>query len=429
MNNKTIQFQSCAKVVDSSKKLEYSCTTLTHFYTATVHLTKHELYGGKLHIYKRPNSDHWQCSTYIAGRNHRRSTKTDSLEQAKEVADDWYLRLKVKDKAGELVQGKTFDEAADQFEREYEIITEGLRNPEWVRRIKTILRVHLRPYFREHGILVHQINGGTAQEYRIHRMQPKEGHKSPAVKTLRNEIVVLSLVLKTAHRRQWIPFVPDLSAPFRAATKISHRAWFSEEEYEILYKATRAKKKDVANKQFRWAYEQLHDLVLIIANTGLRPDEAHRLEYRDVKIVKDIDTNEVILEIDVRGKRGTGHCKSMPGAVVPFRRLIHRNKPKPTDRVFPQMHVRIFNAVLTELGLKFDRDGRPRTLYSLRHSYICFRLAQGADIYPLANNCRTSVEMIEKHYAQHLKGRINAADINVRRPKPTQVAGKPGAGS
>jgi len=57
--------------------------------------------------------------------------------------------------------------------------------------------------------------------------------------------------------------------------------------------------------------------------------------------------------------------------------------------------------VLNELDLKIDRDGQRRTAYSLRHTYICFRLMEGADIYQIAKNCRTSVEMIEKHYASH----------------------------
>jgi hypothetical protein len=37
-------------------------------------------------------------------------------------------------------------------------------------------------------------------------------------------------------------------------------------------------------------------------NTGLRPDEAARLEFRDVAIVTDEATGERILEIEVRGK-------------------------------------------------------------------------------------------------------------------------------
>jgi integrase len=162
----------------------------------------------------------------------------------------------------------------------------------------------------------------------------------------------------------------------------------------------------------------MHDYVLFMANTGLRPDEAARLEFRDVTAVKDDSTREMILEIEVRGKRGVGYCKSTTGAVRPFFRLRKRNKPQPTDRLFPGNHRELFNAILGELNLKRDRDGNRRTAYSLRHTYICLRLMEGADIYQIAKNCRTSVEMIEKYYATHLKTTLDAAAINVRKPRP-----------
>ena len=56
----------------------------------------------------------------------------------------------------------------------------------------------------------------------------------------------------------------------------------------------------------------------------------------------------------------------------------------------------LFKTILDEEGLRFDREGQPRTAYSLRHTYICLRLMEGADIYQIAKNCRTSVKMIEK---------------------------------
>jgi integrase len=164
----------------------------------------------------------------------------------------------------------------------------------------------------------------------------------------------------------------------------------------------------------------MHGYVLFMANTGLRPDEASRLEYRDVKIVTDEATEDTILEIEVRGKRGVGYCKSMPGAVRPFRRLRERNRPQPTDRLFPKRHRELFNIILDELKLKFDRDGNRRTAHSLRHTYICLRLMEGADIYQIAKNCRTSVEMIEKYYVAHLKTTIDAAAINVRKLRPAR---------
>ena len=150
---------------------------------------------------------------------------------------------------------------------------------------------------------------------------------------------------------------------------------------------------------------------------------------RDVKIVEDDGSQETILEIEVRGKRGVGYCKSTSGAVRPFQRLRDRNiarkaqqkqQAQPTDLIFPKTHRELFNTILDEENLKKDREGQARTAYSLRHTYICLRLMEGADIYQIAKNCRTSVEMIEKYYASHLKNSLDAAAINIRKKKPEE---------
>jgi integrase len=232
---------------------------------------------------------------------------------------------------------------------------------------------------------------------------------------MHHETVTIRQVLKTALRHGWMQYLPDLSQPYKTSGKISHRAWFSPDEYKKLFEATRRRAEKPLKKRWKWACEQLHDYVLFMANTGLRPDEAARLEYRDVSIVKDDATKETILEIEVRGKRGVGYCKSTTGAVLPFKRLLKRNNPQPTDRLFTTKPRELLNSILEEEGLKKDRDGNVRTAYSLRHTYICFRLMEGADIYQIAKNCRTSVEMIEKFYASHIKTTLDAAAINVRK--------------
>lgn len=290
------------------------------------------------------------------------------------------------------------------------------------------------------------------QEYRIHRIATSSTGKAPARSTIHDEIVTLRQVLKTAIRHGWLAHLPDFSPPYKTSGKIVHRPWFSPEEYKKLYQATR----DYANKPFhehyKWNAEQVHDYVLFMANTGLRPDEAKNLQHRDVTIVEDDRTGERILEIEVRGKRGIGYCKSTSSAVTPYERLLKRAKPglpqgrrarkrrgedvsqdpesiareypQPTDPVFPGNHIKLFNGVLTRTKLKTDRDGNRRTAYSLRHTYICMRLMEGADIYQIAKNCRTSVEMIEKFYAAHIKNTLDAAAINVRRPRPRVVKPK-----
>ena len=438
----------------------HSFTHLVHPDTQVLMTAHHELLGGKLHVYKRDNSSFWQCSTFLGGKNYRVSTKEESLAQAKDFAEDWYLGLKGKARAGELKHGKTFKFAAAQFRKEYEALTAGERNPKYVEGHWARLKNHLGPFFDDK--VLSEITPGLVQEYRVHRATSRKHPDTnepirPSRTTMHHEIVTLRHVMNTAERHGWVPFVPNLRPPYNSSGKISHRAWFSPEEYKQLYTATRERAKNPPKLRWRWACEQMHDFVLFMVNTGLRPDEAWRLEFRDVEIVDDDDTNETILEISVRGKRGVGYCKSMPGAVLPFKRLRDRGRPeesegrrhrspikkgaasphadddlpigegrltRPTDRLFPYVHKELWNKILDELELKKDREGKPRTSYSLRHTYITMRLMEGADIYQVAKNCRTSVEMIEKYYAAHIKNLIDASAVNTRRPRSTGRASK-----
>lgn len=347
----------------------------------------HSLMDGKVHVYRRDGSRYWQCSTYMSGRNHRKSTKHESLAMAMDYAREWYMTVYVDSRRFQesgLTQnllhkaapqhrreepahyhnalhspyasqsprpyaprpkkqeasGPTFAEAAEKFIAEYNIITQGERNEAWAQGHAMRINVHLIPFFGD--MPVKQINAGLMQEYRVARST--NGYKG--------------------------------------------RIW-----------------------------EDLHDYVLFMANTGLRPDEAGRLEYRDVTIVTDQDSGERLLEIEVRGKRGVGYCKSMTGAILPFQRMQKRHSGKPTEKIFGKSPRDCMNKILDELNLKYDRDGNVRTSYSLRHTYICLRLMEGADIYQIAKNCRTSVEMIEQFYAAHLKNTLDASAINVRKPK------------
>jgi integrase len=414
-------------------------------------IESHVLMDGALHVYKRENSRFWQCATYLGSRNYRQTTKELSLAAAKDFARDWYMERCVEDRQrrrggvsllNEPVQrpivepslpfdgrrsraasGPNFADAAKAFTDEFAVITLGERNADYVESKSEIIRLHLAPFFGDTA--VQDITAGKVQEYRVHRqtsrLDPKTGKpKKPARSTLHHEIVTLRQVLKTANRKGWIAAIPDMSAPYKTSGKLEHRAWFSPEEYKLLYEATRERTKNPPKPRWRAVCENFHDYVLFMGNTGLRPDESARLELRDVKIVDDDSTGERILEIEVRGKRGVGFCKSMPGAILPFERISKRKGLKPTDRIFGKTPRDLMNTLLDELNLKFDRDGHVRTCYSLRHTYICLRLLEGADIYQVAKNCRTSVEMIEKHYARHLTNTIDASAVNVRkaRPKP-----------
>ncbi|MFC3068422.1 tyrosine-type recombinase/integrase [Phenylobacterium soli] len=391
---------------------------------------RYTLLDGRVHVYRRENSRFWQCAIYLRGRNHRASTHQDRLDAALTVAREWALDRIAEDRLGShslrlnaamaalpqpapsSATAKTFKQAAEAFLAEYRVLTAGERNPRYVENKERHLKLYLLPFFGKRP--VSEVTAGLIQQYRVARLG-NTGGKRPARSTLHQETVTLRQVLKSANRHGWIAAVPDMSAPYKTSGKIAHRAWFSPEEYERLRAATDERARSPKRDRWRAECELFHDFVEFMANTGLRPDEAQRLEFRDVEIVMDGPTRQRILEIDVRGKRGVGFCKSTPDAVEPFERLLkRRGVPKPTDLIFGKIQRQLMNAVLDELGLKTDRDGNPRTAYSLRHTYICFRLLEGADIYQVAKNCRTSVEMIEKFYASHIKTRLDAAALNGR---------------
>lgn len=103
----------------------------------------------------------------MRGLHRRQATASQPEALAKQVAENWYLEPRGKDRAGLLKSEKTFKEAAEQFLMEYEIITEGHRSPRWVEGHDIRIRPHLSPIFGDLG--VSEATAGKAREYRMHR--------------------------------------------------------------------------------------------------------------------------------------------------------------------------------------------------------------------------------------------------------------------
>lgn len=149
--------------------------------------------------------------------------------------------MRGKSRAGILKTGKTFAEAAEQFLKEYAVITEGQRSPKWVEGHGIRLRLHLLPFFGD--LKLTEVTPGRVQEYRVHRMTarpprqrsrkpprtaeggppPGRPATSPARSTLHDEIVTLRQVLKTAIRHGWLTYLHDCSPPYRTQGKIVQR--------------------------------------------------------------------------------------------------------------------------------------------------------------------------------------------------------------
>ena len=91
------------------------------------------------------------------------------------------MTLRGKDRAGELLNERTFAEAAEAFQKDYEVITEGQRSEKWVDGHKARIRLHLVPYFGK--MRLSQVTAGAVQDYRVKRIQNPANGKASAYLT------------------------------------------------------------------------------------------------------------------------------------------------------------------------------------------------------------------------------------------------------
>ena len=357
------------------------------------------VFEGRVKLYRRSGSQYWQARARLHASVYRKTTGEMSLDLAKHIAEEWYLDLRSGVSCTDRKETVDFRRVANIFAQEWG--AQANKNRHYIETTLGKLRNYIIPYMGSFDIS--DINTALIDKYRQYRIQAE---CAPARSTLDKEIVVIRQVLDVARRRGWIEGVPETTSPFRDNSRLVRRAMFDEKAVYRLFHAMDERIKNPRKRLYQYQAKQLFDYCLLILCTGLRPDEANRLQYRDCAI------RGGLLDIDVRGKRGVGRCISLPMAVSVYHRMVSRNSPHPEDVMFPIFSKRMFRTILLQHGLQFDRDGQRRTVYSLRHSYISFRLKAGADIYEVAKNCRTSVQMIEKYYAAHIVNERNISAIN-----------------
>jgi hypothetical protein len=170
-----------------------------------------------------------------------------------------------------------------------------------------------------------------------------------------------------------------------------------------------------------------------MVNSFIRPSDLKTLKHRHVEVVRNDNT---YLRLNLpKTKSHTRPIVTLQPAVRIYQQLTQhynvRNLAAPDDYLFlPHLRDRqyahavlafYFNWVLARTGLKLGAHGQERSLYSLRHSSITFRLlyGQGIDLLTLARNARTSVDMINQHYASTVTGEQNIGMLQSRRTRQT----------
>ena len=366
-----------------------------------------------LTLYRIPRSRYWQYRFRVLaeGKYKRGSTGAEDFREATLNAKRiWLEHYSVRDKM--IPREKRIEShikllIADDEKK----VARGLRAGSLVKKGRYQLAA-IGEFFKDDAI-------DTIDGQRIRDFQDYLYEQNPNVSkaTVRHYFVSLRKVLKHAAMSgaiQSLPQFPDVGG----ASGINPRTGFTKEEYKRLRDHLKAKSASDPR------YAEVYDVVLFLTNSLLRPSEIKRLTHAHVRLGKDrAGATLYVRPPNPKVRAYDYETFTMEGALEAYKRMQARSPGKDSYLFLPEVKSRdyalrivgeLFGQALDDLGMKQTRDGK-RTLYSLRHSGISWRLEQGdAQVFDVARWARTSVAMIEKFYASAYKLEAVAPQLRAR---------------
>lgn len=277
---------------------------------------------------------------------------------------------------------------------------------------------------------IHYERGGRSLKRSVTR-------EVPSVSRQRGELVIVRALFQQATK--W-GYVRPLEVPtIKVRRRVDNRRpSFEPYEYEKLIQTSldrlvdpimlKSEPRSITAKDGRqWRQERLdehtrrdrialHCYIEISALCGTRPTESKQLNWGDLLGYKEVRTmpiGERDIRVRVRGKGTSGTLIPQLAAISWFDMLWEMfekgtgREPGDADPIFAdargnriQSFKKGFNELLRLCDLEHDHRGVRRSSYSLRHFHMSQQLAHGVPIHDLARNTRTSIVMIDKHYAQ-----------------------------
>lgn len=406
-------------------------------------------YPNKLVVFKIAASKFWQVRCFVAGRTHRRTTRTTSLKQAQRFARWFYENLLAQHhvhgdhlqtaRAGTHLPAQApallnFGAVAAQvYANEQARVERGELGIGSLRMFRNRLDAHVLPRF---GKLI-----PIDIDYTCLLAFSQFLSKSMSTTSVSNYLMTIRKVLQQAVRICLLDALPEFP---KVKIKIASRGAFTVTEYWDIRRAARhlRSKEHPSSKQIlRETYSLRHahnimpaDLdwvICFMVNSFTRPGDIKKLQHKHVELVRG-DNTYLRLTLP-ETKLHNAPVVTLRPAVQIYKEICQHYAPLNMcsgddylflpaikDRTYAMLIISVmFNWVLENTGHKLNPNGKPRSLYSLRHSAITFRLlyGQGIDLITLARNARTSVEVINNHYASTVTGEQNIAMLQSRRPR------------
>ena len=378
-----------------------------------------------LTIYRMEKSPFYYVRMFEEKRVLRKSTGTSERREALTFAEKFFVDIKTKRMNQEPLTSKSgFEICALGLQKENkarvgrgELSLKKLENDQYR------LKKDLLPFFRKYELA--DVDYRVISEY-IATLNSKSADRALSSSSIKIHLSHIKTILRFAQKMgvtKTLPAFPSIK------TIDKPRSWFNSAEYAKLHNTARLRigeKFDVSSKKNdKWRNgeltRELYDLILFMTNTFIRPTDIRVLQHKHVAVVR---SKQVYLRLTHPMTKGHAQpIVSMVGAIEVYDSIVKRQKQEgysnPDDYLFQpqnsnrdyamQQLYRQFDHLLKITNLKKDPLGESRTLYSLRHTAIMFRLteSQGLDLLSLARNARTSVEMIDRFYAKHLTAEMN----------------------
>ena len=382
---------------------------------------------GTLTIYKMAASPFWYARYYEDGKIVRRSLKVADKKEAIKAAKKVFVDLKHR-KMNNLPFTKTsgFEVCARGLAKENDArFKRGELSKQKISYDAGRLEADLLPHFGKYEIA--DIDYSVISDY-INKLSTPD--RPLTINTLKIHLSHIKTILKYAQR---VGVITGLPAFPRLKTTDTARPWFNSKEYSTLHSVCRSRigtkiRVDTKAGKFLRNVEitqDVYDLIIFMTNSFIRPTDIKVLQHKHVAIVRGKDT---FLRLTHPPTKSHGQpIATLERAVIVYEELLARQRKegfgKPDDYLFCPHQLnrdyalrditRQFDQVLKVAGLKQTANGEARTLYSLRHTCIMFRLinGEGIDTITLARNARTSSEMIDRFYAKHLTAEMNIAQL------------------
>jgi len=369
-------------------------------------------YPDALKLFRMPASKYWYVRMYLKGgpsSGVKQSTRCENFKDAVEFAKDWY-EVKLLEKREHRLRGaESFEVFASKFsatqERE---VRRGDLSKKQKSNDTNKLKNDVLPAFGD--MHISKIDYTLVDEF-IDELKSERGL---AASTLKQYVVLVRKVLKEAERDRVIPHIPSL--PTIKRTK-NPRPWFSPEEYRQLLAGCRDLR-DNPPKDITFDFGELYDFCVFMVHTFLRPSEWKFLQNKHIKRLDAEGVSQLVITVpNAKTSMSKGNLDSTSteiAADVYFSRILKRHDGRNDYLFFNEIRdresyvsdrvSRMFSILCEHAGLVEDTYGQKHTMYSLRHSALCFQILKtgGTDLFGLAQNARTSTEMLEKFYLSHL---------------------------